>query len=750
MWLLPSTTPGSVASGNADGLGTLGSQGVLPRASMPTDYGDLPRSVIAAFEEAFPETDDAAIAAEVSALERLFGREMPGEIARVIELQRHDVLSPTPAQLVAEARPFEALILRAQQLGDCVPLLFPLTNSVYLRRFEGWADLLCNVSFAEGRPAMPFVGWRQDAWAYDLPSFLRIAAARTAFEAGDVRAIEELLAPVWGRVGPNGYLQELFYFLDDEGIAARLDGAWGDRPRLRPSLAQWWRHERALFFGFALMGKYRHPERTAFDNDPEQIFQHPQLLRSVGGQLEILCRGWLLEDDAFLERALAATAQSPSLLVRDAHRLFTELRDGRTTVGSVDLRRARETYGVWVRDEQAYQRSKRATRRAELEAQLEASADGIELVRADWPLAVDVVTTPEIPAYRSVVWKPDTLELVVDGEARTLPRPADEACLYLATYEPKATLSPSGRTLVVDATQNRPTADGRSRENAPVLAVHDLDAGTWRVLTNAKDGEWVLATDDDRWIYRDRETVYLLRDTGETFADATYTAAFGQSKSLCIPELGVLVAYGSADLANGRPVDDRGAPWVRIVGFWRERVGEVAAFPIDAIEIAAHQVDGQWRVGLISADRDVAWEIRGLAAGVAAWRERSQAEEAAERAQREAFGPITIHNAIDALNTFVGTDYGPEIQDGVSKVFEEMLEKLRADEAIVAAAKATDDATDFVGHIKGPFAAALMEAGLGPAFMDFALHATILDPRIAEVVVRAATHTAWDRLRSNA
>lgn len=87
-------------------------------------------------------------------------------------------------QLAAEERPFEALILRAQELQDCVPLLFPLTNSVYLRRWEGWADLLCNVGFAEGTPAKPFVGWRRDAWAIDLPSFLRIAAARTAFEEG--------------------------------------------------------------------------------------------------------------------------------------------------------------------------------------------------------------------------------------------------------------------------------------------------------------------------------------------------------------------------------------------------------------------------------------------------------------------------------------------------------------------------------------------------------------------------------------
>lgn len=716
---------------------------------MPTDYGDLPAPIRQAFEQAHPSTDDPGVAEEVAALEKLFGREMPDEIARMIELERHEALTPTPRELVREERPFEALILRAQELEDCVPLLFPLTNSVYLQRFEGWADLLCNVAFAEGRPAMPFVGWRQDAWAYDVPSFLRVAAARTAFEEGREDEIEELLAPVWGRVGSNEYLQELFYFLEDEGLLESLDEAWGDRPMLRPNLAQWWRHERALFLGFALMGKYRRPESGAFDNDPEKVLAHPQLLRSLGGQLETLCRAWFLESDDFLDRALAATADSPSLLVQDAHRLFSEVRDGRREVGRVDLHAAREQYPLWVKDEQAYQRHRRTLRRAELEAELKPSEHGIELVRADWPLSGEVATTAEPPPARSVAWDPQTLELVVNGQSRTLPKPPEEARLYLATYQPKATLSPSGKRLVVDATHNRPTSDGRSRENAPVLVEHDLEAGTWRVLTNAKDAQWYTAIDDDRWVYRDGETAYLLRDVGETFADATYTATLGQPKSFCIPELGVLFAYGALDLVNGRPTDDRGAPWVRIIGFWRERLAQVAAFPIDAQELAAEQVDGKWRVGLISADRAVAWEVRGLEAGAAAWRAASQEAEAAEREKREAFGEITIYNAVEALNTFVGTEYGPEIQEGVTKVFAEIVETLRADEAIVTAAKQADQASDFVGHVKGPFANGLMKSGLGPAFMDFAVKATMMNPQMAEVVVRAATSSAWKALRGD-
>jgi len=716
---------------------------------MPTDYGDLPPAILSELEAAYPPSSDPGVAAEIAALEQLFGREMPDELSRVIELDRHPVLSPRPGELAATPRPFEALILRAQELNDCVPLLFPLTNSVYLRRFEGWADLLCNVVFAEGRPAMPFVGWRQDAWAFDLPSFLRVAAARRALNEGRDGEIEALLAPVWGRIGPNDHLQDLFYFLEDTGIQQRLDAAWGDRPMLRDQLAQWWRHERGLFHGFALIGKYRHPQEGAFDDDPVPAIEHPQLSRSVGGQLQVLCRSWFLENDDVLARTLAVTAASPSLLVRDAHRLFSELRDGRRTVGTADLHEARERYRVWVKDEQAYQRHQRTTRRAGLEAKLAPSEHGIELVRADWPLAAQAVTGSVPAPARTTSWNGQTRELVVDGESRTLPAPPPEAKLHLGVYQPKSALSPSGGRLVVDATQHRPTADGRSWENAQVLVEHDLAAGTWRVLSNAAGGQWLVATHEDRWVYGDGRTAYLLRDTGETLADATYTATLGQPKAFCLPDLGVVIAYGSPDLANGRPVDDREAPWVRLIGFWRDRLAEVAAFPIDAVEVAAECTDGVWRVGLISADRAAAWELRGLAAGVAAWRAASQAAEAAERAKREAFGEVTIHNAIAALDTFVGTSYGAEIQDGVSKVFERMLETLRGDDKVVAAAKATGKGLDFVTHVKGPFAKGLMESGLGPRFMDFAVHATILNPQIADVVVRAATMSAWKALRGD-
>lgn len=714
---------------------------------MPTDYGDVPAPIVKAFEDAFPVSTDAGVLEEIAALEKLFGREMPEELSRMIELDRHEALSPTPRDLVREEKPFEALILRAQEMNDCVPLLFPLTNVVYLRRFEGWADLLCNVLNAADQPARPFVGWRQGAWAADMPSFLRVAAARTAYNEERDDAIEELLAPVWGRLGRNDHLADLFAFVEQQGIAARLDAAWGDRPRFGERLSLFWRHERALFFGFALMGKYRHPEKGAFDNDPAPILANADFLRNLGGQIETLCRAWFLESDDFLSRALAATANSPSLLVRDAHRLFTELRAGRRTVGSVDLHDARDSYKLWIKDEEAYRRHQRSVRRAELEAKLAPSEHGIALVRADWPLAGKVATTPEPPPARSVTWNGQALELTVDDATKTLPKPPESTGLFLGLMNAKYTLSPSGKRLVVDATQNRATKDGKSRENAQVLAEHDLEVGTWRVLTDAAGGAWYAAFEEDRWIYRDANTVYLLRDTGETFADATYTAPFGQPKSFCIPELGVLFAYGSLDLANGRPVDDRGAPWVRVIGFWRDRVGQIASFAIDAEDVVAEKVDGKWRVGLVSGDRAVGWELRGLEAGVEAWRRASQETEAAERAKREAFGEITIHNAIDAVNTFIGTRYAPEIQDGVTKVYDKMLDGLRADEAIVRAAKDAKQALDFVDHVKGPFAKGLMESGLGPVFVNFAVEATMLNPKVADVIVRAATTSAWKALR---
>jgi hypothetical protein len=168
---------------------------------------------------------------------------------------------------------------------------------------------------------------------------------------------------------------------------------------------------------------------------------------------------------------------------------------------------------------------------------------------------------------------------------------------------------------------------------------------------------------------------------------------------------------------------------------------------VDAEGLVAEQVDGKWRVGLVSADRAAAWEVRGLEAGMAAWLDASKKGLAADRAKREAFGEVTVYNAVDALNTFLGTKYAPEIQEGVTKVFDAMLATMRADAAIVAAAKETDKALDFVNHVKGPFAKGLMESGLGPVFMDFALHATILNPKVADVVVRAATTTAWKMLR---
>ena len=97
---------------------------------MTTDYRELPADLVEAFEAAYPPSTDPAVQAEVDALAALFGCAMPAELGRMLEVERHPILAPSPAELVAMERPFEALVLRAQELDDCVSLLFPLTGSV--------------------------------------------------------------------------------------------------------------------------------------------------------------------------------------------------------------------------------------------------------------------------------------------------------------------------------------------------------------------------------------------------------------------------------------------------------------------------------------------------------------------------------------------------------------------------------------------------------------------------------------------
>lgn len=709
-----------------------------------TNYEGLDSAVVTAFEEAYPASEDADVRAEIEALEQLFGCAMPEEIGRLLEVERDPVLAPTPRELVAMDKPFEALILRAQELNDCVSVLFPLTGSVYVRRFMGM-DLLANIPGKPEQPAMPFVGWRRNAWAYDMPSIRQLAVALQAFNSRADDELEALLTPIWRRIGPTEWTEDLFYVAEDTGLKDKLESATEGQTDLRGSLNQWWKHERALFFGFAMMGKFREPQEGAFKIDPFPALERENLLTNLGTQMALLWMGWFMPRNDLLERALEATAESRSLLVQDARRLLQELLDGRTMVGTVDFAEARRQYPIWVADPDAYAVEKRRRRREKLEKRLEPTEHGIELVRAEWPLSAEVVSDRERPT-KEIGWDAETRVLTIDGREQTLAEPDPASKIYLARNGALTSLSPSGRRFYCNCTVHRPKADGSGWENAPMLAEYDLDAGTWRKVADTPRMDWFACIDDGRWLRSDHDTITLLRDLGPEL-EGKYEAFRGQPKTLHLPELGVVIAYGSPDLVNGRDPDQSKAPWVRVVGYWRERLACLAAFPIDGVEITAVQENGAWKVGLVAADRHVAWELRNLEAGVKAWREASREQEAEERAKREAFGKVTIDRAVEALNTFAGTDYGPEYQEGVNEAFAKALAALREDPNAVEAAKAAEHPLEIAHPVKNAFGPAMTKADRGPQFMDFALKCTMLVPAYADIVVRAAAASAFDELR---
>lgn len=714
---------------------------------MPTDYKGLDPEILETFETAYPPSDHPDAEAEIRALESLFGRPMPAEFARLLQTERDPVLAPTPAELASMEHPFEALILRAQELDDCVSVLFPLTGSVYMRRFLG-KDLLGHIPGTPDLPVMPFVGWRRDKWAYDLPSLLRIAMALQAFQREDDAEVEELLAPVWGRIASTEFTEQMFYTLEDNGAAARMTDAWGDKPDLRRALRQWWRHERALFFGFALIGKFREPETNAFTNDPKKGLANEHLTRNLGLQMSLLWRGWFLPEGDLLEQAMAATESSPSLLVQDARRLIAELLDGRKMIGSVDMHEGRANYKTWVDDPAGYAVFKRARRRDELEGRLEPSEHGIELVRAEWPLQAE--SRVDRATHDEHTWDPKSRALQIRQSDKVIdhtpPPPPEELKISLAQNNPISATSPSTHRFVCNASVHRPKSDGSGWENAPMLVEFNRETTTWRQLVDAKNLNWFACIDDDRWVVHDGENVSLVRDLGSEF-NASSVAFCGQPRTFHLPELGVVIAYGRNDLVLGRSPEDPKAPWVRVLAYWRERLACIAAFPIDGVELTAKQEDATWKIGLVSADRKAAWEFRGLAEGTAAWRAASEIEEKEEREKREAFGAVTVGRAVEALNTFLGTEYGPEYQEGLDAGFAGVLEALRNDTAAVAAAKEAANPIEFAPTIKAPLSAALTNAGRGPAFLDFALKCTILVPAYADVVVRAAATSAWETLR---
>lgn len=125
--------------------------------------------------------------------------------------------------------------------------------------------------------------------------------------------------------------------------------------------------------------------------------------------------------------------------------------------------------------------------------------------------------------------------------------------------------------------------------------------------------------DEDRWLVHNRDYTYLLSDTGGEIktGDPAFT---GQPHTFHIPELGVLIAYGKKDLVEGRNPGDLKSPWIRVYGYWRDRLSCIAGFPLDGVELVTKKVDAQWLVGLVSAGRvgaAGAWPwAQGVAGGI--------------------------------------------------------------------------------------------------------------------------------------
>lgn len=717
---------------------------------MATDYEGLSEEVVAAFESAYPCSEDADVLAEIRALEALHGCPMPEEVARFLQTERSELFDPSPVELAAMEHPFEALILRAQEMDDTAAVLFPLTGSIFLRNYGG-VEVLGHVSGIPGQPVMPFVGWRNEKWAYDLPSFVRLTLALRVYLGGDDEdEVEGLLEPVWGRVQRTQWTENMFYDLDETDEEERLDAAWAEREDLRPRLSQWWRHERCLLMAFGLIGKFRPPEEDAFAQVPFGALDLEHLRLDLGTQMNLLWRGWFLDEGDLLERTMAATEGSSSLLVQDARRLISELKNGRTKIGSVDMHEGRANYKTWIDDPESYRRSKRSKRRTMLEGCLEPSPHGMELVRAQWPLH-ESPTTDLHAGTREHTWDGNSRTLTLttaDGTTEhELAQPGEEQKLYLALTAPATAVSPSGRRFTCAATLHRRRRDGNGWENAPVLAECDLDTRAWRVLADTKSLAWVEYVEEDRWVVHQDDHLFLLRDLGDEM-NSTKPAFVGQPKMFHVPEIGALVSYGKTDLVEGRDPGDLKSPWIRVYGYWRDRLACIAGYPVDGVEMTAKQSSGAWAVGFVSADREVAWELKGLQAALESWREASKGEAAEERAKRDAFGDVTVGRAVEAVNTFLGTEYGPDIQEGLDAAYAHALAELQADSAAVEAARAAKSSLEFVDTFRGPFYTSMTTLRRDKEFLTFAFSATGMRPEYADIVVRAAVAEAWKALRT--
>ncbi|MBL4683266.1 MAG: hypothetical protein JKY37_01655 [Nannocystaceae bacterium] len=713
-----------------------------------TDYRDLDAMVLEQFDSRYPEPSAPA---EVEAIETLYGRSLPDDVRRMVSADRPEALDPTPRELLKEAHPFEALILRVQEFQDTAALLFPLTSTVYVA-----GDLLGFVPPDLTRPTVPFFGWATDGCAYDIPSFLRTSLANHVLHQGDDEGAEELMAPIWGRVRESAQLAEFFEELDALDAPDRLWEAWGDKPVLAnaENLDLVASHMRALFIAFALgRGVFQKFDRGQLDWMPDKPLADPLFANDMAGQLYWLWRSWLLSEDDALDKVVQATAAAKSPLVQDSRRIISELRAGRQHVGGIDYQALRRDISVWARDADAFERDSRTKERVGLQARLEPSEHGIALESSVWPLEGVAVEGTESEATRIEV----SVTRETEGEwcVQQHRRPGDaqrvrselpappEAVGAIPQGVSFATLHPDKARVLVQGT----TLREESGEQVGALLEHRVDEGTWRVIAQLNKVTWGMWLDDTRWVVRAEETFHFLEMESDRVAPNIDTVECKQPRFFVLPDLGVIITYGSSDLANGRPVDHPGAPWVRVIAWSQHRLEQIAAFPIDAVALVAERDGERWRVGLVSSDRTVAWEITGLTKGVRAWRSATQQAEEASDAKRKYFGKITVERVVHALNTFHGTDFSQAHQTHFSHAYSSALEQARADESVRKAAHDAPSAMAFAPAFKGIFVTALMSGD--PSLLDFSLRVTRLDPDLAAIGVRTVVEAAWDALRNS-
>jgi len=265
---------------------------------------------------------------------------------------------------------------------------------------------------------------------------------------------------------------------------------------------------------------------------------------------------------------------------------------------------------------------------------------------------------------------------------------------------------------------------------------------TWAELPHVRELQSITRLNEHRWLVADRWRLALWDENGEG-----PSLAHHQRQTRTLPALGVVVAYGDPRLVYGADPEASTAPRVQVFGFDGDLLGLVASFAVDGKELVVEHSDAGLRLGLISVDADVAWALEGLEAAVQQWRDTARARAEAFAAALSAFGELTLDRVVEALRTLLGCAYGPGYQTALDEVFEPVIAPLEADPSWRGAAQAADSPRAFIPTFRGPFATALLEQKRGIAFSEFALRCTTLDPAQSDLVLLAASTSAWLRLR---